>query len=304
LIEKEGISAETARNKATNEANKAMQESRNKSQKELMNLGIGADKAAALLDRAQQTSLQNAEIASREKIQGMADAMVQAGLTAEAAWRAATDKANTDMNTANNTARSTLQNELQAAGLTAEAAMRAAESLSNETMNNAQISGREAIESRLATIQNRQVSNEKQRWEAMHALEISQRDQDREFKREELEVRKWETEEQMKMRESEFERADSTERLRIVMDALASGEDDIEEKMRRWIKKYQYRTDKDPIKPAPKKKTDENDDTTTTTTTRKKGVTDVTKDTKPGFKSGTTTQQQGQPEDDFKSKNY
>ena len=300
-IQSEGISAEPARNKAPNEANIAMQESRNESQKELMNLGIDADATAALLDKAQQTALQNAELGSREKIQEMADAMVQAGLDAETAWRAATDSANTAMNDANNTARSTLQNELQAAGLTAEAAMRAAESLSNETMNNAQISGREAIESRLATIQNRQVSNEKQRWEAMHALEISQRDKDREFKREELEVRKWETEEQMKMRESEFERADSTERLRIVMEALTHGGDDIEEMMRDWIGKYQYRTDKDPIKPAPVPKTDKNDGTTPTGT--KKGVINVTKDTKPGFKSGSTNQQQGWPEEEgFKSK--
>ena len=234
----------------------------------------------------------------------MADAMVQAGLDAETAWRAATDQANERMNSANNTARSELQLELQELGLSAEASMRAADNLSRESMNDAQIAGREAIEARSAEMRTWEIDNERARWEGLHELESSQRDKDREFKREELEVRKWETEEQMKMRESEFERADSTERLRIVMDALASGEDDIEEKMRRWIKKYQYRTDKDPIKPAPKKKTDENDDTTTTTTTRKKGVTDVTKDTKPGFKSGTTTQQQGQPEDDFKSKNY
>ena len=76
--------------------------------------------------------------------------------------------------------------------------------------------------------------------------------------------------------------------------------------MRDWIKKYQYRTDKDPIKPAPKKKTDENDDTTTTTTRTKKDRETVTK---PGFKSGVAskgggTTQQGQPDEDFRSKNY
>jgi hypothetical protein len=251
-IQSEGISAETARNKATNEANVKMQDSRNKSQKELMNLGISADKASAILDRGQQTALQNAELASRETIQGMADKMVQAGLTAEAAWRKATDLANTNMNDANNTARSTLQNELQAAGLTAEASMRAADNLSNQSMNNAQIAGREAIEARSSEMRNWEIDNERARWEGLHELEISQRDKDREFKREELEVRKWATEEQLAQRESEFERADDTERLRIIKDALASGEKDIEKKMRGWLETYSQRSGRTTT-PAPPK---------------------------------------------------
>ena len=249
-IQSEGISAETARNKATNEANIAMQESRNKSQKELMNLGIDADVAAAVLDRGHETALQNAELGSREKIQEMADAMVQAGLDAETAWRAATDQANERMNSANTTARSELQLELQELGLSAEASMRAADNLSRESMNDAQIAGREAIEARSAEMRTWEIDNERARWEGLHELESSQRDKDREFKREELEVRKWETEEQLAQRESEFERADDTERLRMVMEALSADVDTDE--LNKWLGKYSQRSGRTTT-PAPPK---------------------------------------------------
>jgi len=291
-IQSEGISAETARNKATNEANIAMQESRNKSQKELMDLGISADVASSALDRAQQTALQNAELASRETIQGMADQMVREGLTAEAAWRAATDKANTDMNDANNTARSALQLELQELGLSAEASMRAADNLSRESMNDAQIAGREAIEARSAEMRTWEIDNEKARWEGLHELESSQRDKDREFKREELEVRKWETEEQLAQRESEFERADDTERLRMVMEALSADVDT--DDLNEWLAKYAQKPGRTPSLPpqTPEKETKENGD---------EGEGEAFKSGSTG-KSGGTTTQQGRPEDDFKSK--
>ena len=236
-IQSEGISAETARRKATDEANERMQTSRNQTEKDLLKSGIDADKAAALLDRAQQTSLLNLELTSRETIATAANTQMQAGLDAETAWRLATDQANERMNEANNTARSTLQTSLTNLGIEADKAKYLAQHISNEAMNTANNTSREKIAERQAELRTWEIDNEKARWEALHSMETEQRNADRELRAEELATKRWATEEQMKQRESEFQRSSAQDRLAMILDALKSDAVD-PQTLKHWLTVY------------------------------------------------------------------
>ena len=236
-IQSEGITAETARRKATDKANERMQDSRNSTEKALMNLGIDADVAAALLDKSQQTSLLNLELGSREAIAEAANTQMQAGLDAETAWRAATDAANEAMTDANNTARSTLQTSLTELGIDADKAAYLAQHISNEAMNTANNTSRESIASEAAELRTWEIDNEKARWEALHDMESEHRTADRELREEELSTKRWATEEQMKQRESEFQRSSAQDRLAMILDALKSDAVD-PQTLKHWLTVY------------------------------------------------------------------
>jgi hypothetical protein len=111
-IQKNGISEEAAWRNALNESNERMQQAQLTSQKDLMDLGIGADAARDLTRESHEAAMNAANIASTEKIEGLARILQESGLDAETAWRAASDASNQAMNNANNAAQSKLQEAL------------------------------------------------------------------------------------------------------------------------------------------------------------------------------------------------
>mgnify|MGYP003641831453 CR=1 FL=1 len=235
-IQNNGISEEAAWRGALNESNERMQSVQLSSQRTLVDLGIGADVARDVTREAHEAAMNAANIASAEKVEELARALQESGIEAETAWRAATDASQKAMNNANNLARETLETSLLDKGIAGDMAAQVAAQISEAEIVSGQNHSQQFIQMMMRDTVGDQISSEESWRSAQRTHEQTLRGMDMTITREDLAIKKYATEEDLLLREWEFENSNNTERLRMAMVGLEGKLDT--EKVKSWMSLY------------------------------------------------------------------
>ena len=236
-IQQDGLTRDSAWRQALNDSNERMQEVQLTSEKTLMGLGISSDAARDITRELHESTMNAANITSTEKIEGLARALQQAGLDAETAWRAATDASNEARANADKNGQAQLQKDLMDKGITADKAAATAAEGYQKSIDAANNSSREAIQDKINTAIGSQLTAEAAWRNSQQHWERHQQTLNLVLAREENENKRWATDEDRNQREWEFSNANNTQRLGLVLGALADEKIDNTE-VKKWMGKY------------------------------------------------------------------
>ena len=236
-LQREGLNEETAWRQAVNDSNERMQDAQIASEEVLLRLGLNSESSLNASRELHEQVINNANIASAEKIDELAREMQKYGIDAETAIRAATDAANEAMTNANNNARYNLETYLQSQGISAAETAAATNQTFQLALDVANNGSREAIQDKVSETIGSQLASETAWRLAQREHEEKLQSADHKMAGEEHDLKKYATETDLKLREHEFATTTTENRIKMVLAAFDSENFD-QETMEAWVDKY------------------------------------------------------------------
>ena len=236
-LQESGLTKEDAWRRALNNSNEKMQESQLTSQQTLMDLGIGADKARDATREAHEMAMNGASIDSAEKIEELARILQGSGITAEIAWRAATDASNEARANVDKNGTAAMHKALVELGVKADTAAATAAQGYQLAVDSANNISREGIQDSVNETVGVQLTKETAWRTAQNTHEAGIHTKDLALATDEYKIKTYATEHDLQMREHEFSVATTENRIKMALAAWSTGKME-EGSIEGWVEKY------------------------------------------------------------------